>query len=196
MTQNQINYQNHLEQKRANLARETETHRGNLAQEELGKSNLAETKRANLAREVETNRANLAKEAETHRSNTTVERETHRSNLANELLKGEANQEIARSNFANEGLKRQQNVITAIHNDETEKQAALDSERRVLQYQDEIAAANERAYKQRELEAALTDQKNRAQIISAGIGAVGGVIGNLAKTFGMLKSKTGGTKIK
>lgn len=80
MTQNQIAYQTHLENKRANRAREDETHRSNVANEEENRrfhaDSIAETKRSNIAREFETNRANVARE-----------NETSRSNLANEMLK-------------------------------------------------------------------------------------------------------------
>lgn len=66
MTQNQIAYQAHLENKRANEARETETHRSNIANEEENKryhtESVKETQRSNKARETETNRSNLANE--------------------------------------------------------------------------------------------------------------------------------------
>lgn len=58
MTENQINYQKHLE-----------TVRSNQAQEKLTSERDAETKRSNLAREFETNRSNVVREDETHRSN-------------------------------------------------------------------------------------------------------------------------------
>ena len=80
MTQNQIAYQAHLENQRANKAREAETHRSNIANE-------TETRRSNLARETETYRSNVARETETNRSNLAKETETNRSNLANEMLK-------------------------------------------------------------------------------------------------------------
>lgn len=89
MTQNQINYQRHLEDVRSNTAREAENIRSNRAREE-------ETKRANLAneyltssRDAETARANLAREQETNRSNLAREIETNRSNLSNEYLKSQ-----------------------------------------------------------------------------------------------------------
>lgn len=66
MTQNQIAYQTHLENKRANEAREAETHRSNLANETENRrfhtESIQETQRANVARETETNRSNLANE--------------------------------------------------------------------------------------------------------------------------------------
>lgn len=78
MTNNQINYQRSLEDKRAhlaaeietnraNVARETETQRANKRQEELTAARDAETARSNLAREIETNRSNRANEALTSR---------------------------------------------------------------------------------------------------------------------------------
>lgn len=87
MTQNQIAYQANLENKRANLARESEAHRSNVANEEenkrFHKESVAETKRSNLAREGETNRSNLANEM----LKATQIAETQRSNKANEDLK-------------------------------------------------------------------------------------------------------------
>lgn len=80
MTQNQIAYQAHLENKRANEAREAETHRSNIANEQ-------ENKRYHTESMKETQRSNLAREAETNRSNVARETETNRSNLANEMLK-------------------------------------------------------------------------------------------------------------
>lgn len=91
MTQNQIAYQAHLENKRANEAREAETHRSNTVNEKENErfhsASLAETRRSNIARETETNRSNLAKEIETNRANVARETETNRSNLATEMLK-------------------------------------------------------------------------------------------------------------
>ena len=66
MTQNQIAYQNYVETKRANQARENETHRSNVVNEteneRFHRASIAETNRANVARESETNRSNLANE--------------------------------------------------------------------------------------------------------------------------------------
>lgn len=53
---------------------------------------MQEQKRSNLADETERNRANVAKEVETNRSNLANEVERNRSNLANEALTGFANQ--------------------------------------------------------------------------------------------------------
>lgn len=51
LTANQIAYASHLESKRSNVTRETETERHNRASIGLGYSNLAETRRSNLVRE-------------------------------------------------------------------------------------------------------------------------------------------------
>lgn len=115
MTENQIKYQQHVEQKRANLANEAEMNRSHLANEALGEKNYQETKRANIARESETNRSNLAREIETHRANVATETERARSNRANEAIGwgnvavGYANvAEAQRSHLANEMLQGQQ----------------------------------------------------------------------------------------
>lgn len=95
MTKNQIEYQKLLELKRSNRAGEEETHRSNVAQEELTRSRdtisldlrgreLGETQRANLAREAENYRSNVAREAENTRSNLAREAETQRHNYASE----------------------------------------------------------------------------------------------------------------
>lgn len=55
MTANQIAYQNMLETRRSNLAKEAETNRSNVAREK-------ETYRSNVAKEVETNRHNIDNE--------------------------------------------------------------------------------------------------------------------------------------
>lgn len=80
MTQNQINYQRSLEERRHNLAGEAETNRSNVRREELQSESNVETRRSNLAREAETHRSNLARELE-----------TNRSNLANEEIGRERN---------------------------------------------------------------------------------------------------------
>lgn len=104
MTKNQIEYQKHLETKRANQASESlrldelkETGRHNLASElELNRSNVAreiETSRHNVTTERENQRHNIEYEQETNRHNTTVEGETKRHNLASEqadLIKASA----------------------------------------------------------------------------------------------------------
>lgn len=68
MTSNQIAWQNAMESRRSNLARE------------------AETNRSNVARETETNRHNLADEGETHRHNVVGEQETALHNRNTEGL--------------------------------------------------------------------------------------------------------------
>lgn len=73
MTQNQINYQNLVETKRANRRKE-----------ELSEAQNTETNRANLAKEAENYRSNVAREQENIRSNLAREIETNRSNLASE----------------------------------------------------------------------------------------------------------------
>lgn len=60
MTQNQINYQNYVELKRSNLAREQETNRANLSNEDIKRGELAEQGRHNLVSE-----GTEAKKAET-----------------------------------------------------------------------------------------------------------------------------------
>lgn len=86
MTQNQINYQSLLENTRANKAREGETNRANLAQEELKRRELIEANRHNLVSEGETHRSNVARESEANRSNLAKELETNRHNLATENI--------------------------------------------------------------------------------------------------------------
>lgn len=115
MTKNQIAFLELQETKRANQAREVETHRANVAQEQLTSlrdtgtlvlrdRELAETVRSNYAREglqsrtiAETERSNKAREAETYRSNVARETETYRSNVARE-------RENYRHNVATEGI--------------------------------------------------------------------------------------------
>lgn len=108
MTNNQIQYQRMLEERRSNraqeietkrsnlaregetirsnLVREAETHRANRANETIGLLGLNETIRSNVAKETETNRANVAKETETNRSNLAKEAETKRHNEATETI--------------------------------------------------------------------------------------------------------------
>lgn len=106
------------EQRRANLAREAEQHRANVASEQLslsslaanrqyqqaqiglGYSQVAETSRANQAREAETTRANIAEEALKRYSNV----ETKRSNQARES-------EAQRHNIVSESITRRQNTL-------------------------------------------------------------------------------------
>lgn len=123
MTRNQLEYRAQNETRRANQAKEYETHRANLATEALkgreldqdyylGVRNAEETERANLARETETRRANMAREAETYRYNTLYLGEVNRANLAREMETRRSNlvseAEIERSHRANEAISRQQ----------------------------------------------------------------------------------------
>lgn len=113
MTRNQLTFLELQETKRANQAREVETHRANVAserltslrdtgtlalrdrelaesvrshyaQEGLQSRTIAETERSNKAREAENYRANVAREAETYRSNVAREQENRRHNVASE----------------------------------------------------------------------------------------------------------------
>lgn len=104
MTNNQINYLNLQETRRANRAKEdisaqtlSESSRHNKrSEEESERSNRAreyENERSNRAREsfnilnlAETHRANTAKEEETNRSNSEKEKETNRHNKWTEAL--------------------------------------------------------------------------------------------------------------
>lgn len=80
MTQNQIAYWNMVENHRANLAKEQETHRSNVTNERLQSTNLSEIARSNAAKELlqlmglqETTRSNMARESETSRHNQRAE---------------------------------------------------------------------------------------------------------------------------
>jgi hypothetical protein len=124
MTANQIAWQNMLESRRSNRAREAETNRANLATE-------GETKRANLAKEGETNRHNLATEGiailghqETVRSNKVKEKETNRHNLATEKVAAGTLTENVRHNKATEGIAAGTLTETVRHNKANEQVAA------------------------------------------------------------------------
>lgn len=104
MTRNQILYQQNVETKRANVARETETNRSNVVNER-------ENERSHRAVEAETARHNQAYEQETQRSNLAKELENNRHNVTTETLQYQANTEQARSNRANEALKHEANVV-------------------------------------------------------------------------------------
>lgn len=86
MTANQIAYQNMLESKRSNVAKETETQRHNIRNEDIDSSKLSETARHNLSTEgleskkqSETKRHNIAQEflsgTEIHQNYTLKDRE-------------------------------------------------------------------------------------------------------------------------
>lgn len=92
-TVNAINYLKLQEDRRSNLAREAETNRSNLANEQLGRDTLRETGRHNVETEslgrdqlAETNRANVAREIETKRANLAKERENERHNQRTEYI--------------------------------------------------------------------------------------------------------------
>lgn len=94
MTTLGLQYEQHLENKRANLAREFETNRSNVANE-------SETHRANVAREFETNRANVANE---NIRRGTLD-ETIRANKENEAIRRGTLNEQRRTNMANEAIQ-------------------------------------------------------------------------------------------
>lgn len=88
MTQNQISYWKLQEEKRSNVAKETETHRSNRVNEEIANFRNLEEQRHNQASEAIQN-LDLEERA---RHNTVSEGEALRSNLANEYLKGQSNE--------------------------------------------------------------------------------------------------------
>lgn len=101
------------EANRSNLARETETRRSNLANEGIAQSN-ATTNYLNAltnARNADTNSLNA-------QTNISTLAETFRSNKANEILKGQQNEEQKRSNLALEGIR---NYDTVTKNSETKR---------------------------------------------------------------------------
>lgn len=112
MTSNQIAYNQHLETKRSNLAREAETHRSNVVNE-------IETQRANRAREGENYRHNTVTEGislgtllEGVRSNKARESENVRKNNMDYAINYARNQETERHNRQSESLESQKNSIT------------------------------------------------------------------------------------
>lgn len=115
MTRNQIEYWSLLENKRSNIARETET------------------KRANLAREVETNRSNVARELETARSNRMNEQITSLRDLRNYLTTFMNLQEQARHQRASESLGKQQLAESQRSAYERERQSAINTAATVQQ---------------------------------------------------------------
>lgn len=95
MTKNQLEYRAQNEQMRSNLAKEAETKRFNLVQEQLQREGLAqdlakftrsqsEIERSNRVRERETLRGNIARENETYRANVASLDELSRHNMAME----------------------------------------------------------------------------------------------------------------
>lgn len=94
MTQNQIAYWNLQETKRSNAAREQETNRSNLMQEQLKLGSLEETQRSNRAKETETNRANLVNE---QLKQSQIESENKRREVQNVTDSVKAGVEVAKS---------------------------------------------------------------------------------------------------
>lgn len=125
MTQNQLLYMQNLETNRANVVRE------------------AETKRDNIARLNEQIRSNQAQEAEKHRYNTLYINELVRSNQMREHISLFQAQESARHNRVSEALESARNTLTA-HRNQNDfylglTNASLTYEQQL--YQRELAAA-------------------------------------------------------
>lgn len=114
MTTNQIQYHVLGETTRHNLASEAETHRSNLANEQISRGTLGETVRSNKAREYENKRHNVKTERETKRSNKATERENRRSNRAREKETHRSNKarerETNRANRTSEAITTQSNL--------------------------------------------------------------------------------------
>lgn len=156
MTRNEILYQQHVEQGRANRAAEAENVRSHVAQEtETNRSNRVreiETERSNRAREQETERSNREREAstwtslqETRRANTAREQqqrnelsESVRSHKANESVAWSNLSEQRRSNRVNEALKRQD----IINRDEQEYSKLQETKRANEAKETELNRAN------------------------------------------------------
>lgn len=126
MTRNQIQYNQLLEQRRANRESERqkrselgEQRRHALAAEDVAVKQLGETTRHNVEQErvassglLETIRSNQENESikrgqlsETMRANLAKEQETHRSNVEQERIKGVQTDEAIRSNKAREAIE-------------------------------------------------------------------------------------------
>lgn len=137
MTANQINYWKLQEEKRANAARELETHRANLATER-------ENKRSNRAREYETNRANLAQEAlkkESNVINANFNAETQRSHLAQERLTS-VGQETDRARVALGYVQDATNRLVGLGNVQVGMANVAELTRSNIARQDEINRSN------------------------------------------------------
>lgn len=76
-----------------------------MTKNQIAYNELLEAKRSNIARETETARSNRANETETHRANVTRETETARHNQQSESLGFAQLEETKRSNRANESIK-------------------------------------------------------------------------------------------
>lgn len=96
MTNNQIQYLKYVEDKRSNLARETETNRDNLGR-------LGETQRYNTLSTTETGRSNRTRETETNRSNLANEDNTRLGLAIN--AQHYANQDSVAYQIANESAR-------------------------------------------------------------------------------------------
>jgi hypothetical protein len=146
MTQNQIKYWTLLEEKRHNVATESETNRHNVVDEgETHRANTVreyetmrhnqETERISALEQAETARHNRVYESETKRHNLAYEGETQRHNMQQEALGwanvnlGYANlNETKRHNVIQESIsqrevavKEQQNVLRSQELDETKR---------------------------------------------------------------------------
>lgn len=195
MTKNQIEYQKHLEQTRANIARESETNRANLAGEQLRGQELAETSRHNVVTEGETERSNRTKEAEAQRSNLAKEAETYRKNTASEAI---AKQQVA--------LGYSTLAETESHNAATEqvqKYAALEQHRSNLAQELETNRANQARetettrdnLQKRENEVKLEKIRQEGmnsrlskelthKYVDTAVHGVGGLVNSLSRLFG------------
>lgn len=189
-TVNAINYLKLQEDKRSNLAREAETNRSNLANEQLGRDTLKETGRHNVETErlgrdqlVETNRANVAREVETNRANLAKERETNRHNKRSEYI----DMKIGNSNIY-------RNVQQGnLYNAQTAKQDMDNAEYAKLGYTGAAADAQNKqqtVYKtMNESSKAWADTELKtAQASTEGTKAAGSFVGNIFKGIsGLLK---------
>nr|AVX53710.1 putative ORF1 [Marmot picobirnavirus] len=169
MTQNQIMYQNYLE-----------------------------TRRSNQARETETNRSNLARELETNRSNVAVEGETHRHNLATEGLGMVTLQETARHNVAGEDIGYlnayvgQQNADTNAYNAIVNRDHLVRSDT-IAAYQAREAGRHNQASERltqnaNALNYALQSKSTAARIEAAKIGADASNFGSVSGAVSRLGS--------
>lgn len=119
MTKNQLEYRAQNEQMRSNLAREAETKRYNLVQEELQRASLAQDLSKFNRSQTEIERSNLARERETRRSNVAHEVETHRANVASLDELSRHNRLVEARDAAQLRLSEKQLQETVRHNDRT-----------------------------------------------------------------------------
>lgn len=213
MTQNQIRYQESIESRRANQAREAETARANLAKE-------AEDRRSNQAREYETHRANLAAEDNRNRSllettahNRATEdvgyrtyRENVRSNLANEILRGRETDVRQDANIVSylTGMERGQaarytadtNAASAERRNlaTIKSNEAISAADRTAQQQERISDRNQRAVQaqlDRESRERIANEQNRVSSSNTNKN----VLGRLAESILNSLNKTTNIKI-